>query len=297
MLKKIVLLGLVFTLLSCKQAPSLLSKNTKSGSVTAYDLTFNQNNVRYFISAHRGGKGYMGYPENCLETMEFLLDEGINIFEIDVTTTKDGKLILLHDDKLNRTTTGKGKLQNFTYGELGQIRLTDDYKKPTNFKIPLLKDALELAKERKAVLMLDFKKSASYKEVINLIKKVGAEKNVVLISYNQNQAKKLHKLAPEMMLSVSIRNQKEYERHWKKGIPNDKMIAFVGVREPKREHYDFLHKKGIMTILGTLGNLDKRAANRGNQIYEQLFQNGADILSSDRAAEAHEVIKTIQSNN
>ncbi len=294
MFKKIVFLGLIFTFLSCKQVPNLLSKNTTSGSVTAYDLTFNQNNVRYFISAHRGGKGYMGYPENCLETMEFLLNEGIHIFEIDIATTKDGKLILLHDDKLNRTTTGKGKVQDFTYGELGQVRLTDDYKKPTNFKIPLLEDVFELAKEKEAILMLDFKKSASYQKVIDLIKKVGAEKNVILISYNQNQAEKLHELAPEMMLSVSIRNQKEYERHLEKGIPNNKMIAFVGVRESKKEHYDFLHQKGIMTILGTLGNLDKRAANRGNQIYEQFFQNGADILSSDRAVEAHKAIKMIE---
>ncbi|MFV0530791.1 MAG: glycerophosphodiester phosphodiesterase family protein [Flavobacteriales bacterium] len=293
MLKKSILSILVFTLFSCKQAPDL-SVNTTQDSITAYDLTFNQKNIRYFISAHRGGKGYMGYPENCLETIDFLLGKDIKIFEIDITTTKDGKLVLLHDDDLRRTTTGNGNINNFTFEELKLIYLVDDYKKTTEFKIPLLENILNFAKKNEIVLMLDFKKSVSYKEVIDLVKKTATEKNVVLISYNQNQAEKLHQLAPEMMLSVSIRNQEEYDRHIEKGIPNDRMIAFVGVREPKKEHYDFLHQKGIMTILGTLGNLDKRAASKGNQIYEQFFKNGADIVSSDRAVEAQKTINLIK---
>ncbi|APD06316.1 glycerophosphodiester phosphodiesterase [Flavobacteriaceae bacterium UJ101] len=288
-----VFILLLVTFFSCKQAPDLSTESTVSSkkTISAYDLVYSPKEIHYFISAHRGGKGYMGYPENCLETIDFLLNEGVQILEIDLAATKDGKLVLLHDDQLNRTTTGKGNLHDFTYKELEKIHLIDDYKKTTNFKIPLLVDVLQLAKEKDAILMLDFKKSVAYKQVIDLVKKMGAEKNVVLISYNQNQAEKLHRLAPNMMLSVSLRNQNEYQRHLQKGIPTEKMIAFVGVREPKKEHYDFLHQKGIMTILGTLGNLDKRAATRGDQIYKQFLQNGADILSSDRAVEAQKGIK------
>lgn len=283
-----ILLSILF---SCKQS-TVVSENSLSEDkpITAFDLIYKKKKLQYFISAHRGGKGYMGYPENCIETISFLLNEGVQAFEIDLSATKDGEIILLHDDHLNRTTTGTGRVQDFTYKELEKIRLVDDYKKTTPFRIPLLKDVLQLAKKEGAILMLDFKKTVAYEIVIDLIKKMGVEKNVVLISYNQNQADKLHKLAPEMMLSVSIRNYKEYERHLEKGIPTSKMIAFVGVHEPKKEHYDFLHQKGIMTILGTLGNLDKRAANRGNQIYKQFFQNGADILSSDRPVEAQKAL-------
>lgn len=293
MFKKIFFVTLTFTLLfSCKQAPSIATKETAqhTTTVSAYDLVYKPQNIRYFISAHRGGKGYMGYPENCLETMQFLIKEGVYVFEIDIATTKDQKLVLMHDDQLNRTTTGKGNISDYDYEDLKQYNLVDDYKKSTHFKIPSLEDVLLFAKEKGAVLMLDFKKSTSYKDVISLIRKTTTQNNVVLISYNQNQAEKLHRLAPEMMLSVSIRNQEEFKRHLEKGIPNDKMIAFVGVREPSKEHYDFLHQKGIMTILGTLGNLDKRAATRGNQTYKQFFENGADILSSDRAVESQKVI-------
>ncbi|MFV0237216.1 MAG: glycerophosphodiester phosphodiesterase family protein [Flavobacteriales bacterium] len=289
-----ILLSILF---SCKQS-TVVSENSLSEDkpITAFDLIYKKKKSQYFISAHRGGKGYMGYPENCLETISFLLNEGVQAFEIDLSATKDGEIILLHDDHLNRTTTGTGSVQDFTYKELEKIRLVDDYKKTTPFRIPLLKDVLQLAKKEGAILMLDFKKTVAYEIVIDLIKKMEVEKNVVLISYNQNQAEKLHKLAPEMMLSVSIRNYKEYERHLEKGIPTSKMIAFVGVHEPKKEHYDFLHQKGIMTILGTLGNLDKRAANRGNQIYKQFFQNGADILSSDRPVEAQKALLELSLN-
>ncbi len=292
MFKKIFFfIFLIACFFSCKQAPSISTeKSGQQTTVSAHDLVYKPQDIRYFISAHRGGKGYMGYPENCLETMQFLIDEGIQVFEIDIATTKDDQLVLMHDDQLNRTSTGTGNISDYRYEELKQVELVDDYQKSTHFTIPLLHDVLLLAKEKGAVLMLDFKKSVPYQKVIDLVRETATEGHVVLISYNQNQAEKLHRLAPEMMLSVSIRNQEEYKRHAEKGIPDHKMVAFVGVSEPSKEHYHFLHQKGIMTILGTLGNLDKRAATRGDQIYRQFFQNGADILSSDRAVESQKVI-------
>ncbi len=301
MLKHIIYIFFTIVLIACKQAPSISIDNNKTKQISssseankdiiASDLVYTSNNIRKYISAHRGGKGYMGYPENCLETIKFLINEGIKTFEIDLASTKDNKIVLLHDDKLSRTTTGQGHLNDLNYHELEKIRLKDDYKKTTNFKIPLLEDVLNLAKDNNLILMLDFKRSVRYKDVINLIKKTDSKNNVVLISYNQKQANLLHKLAPEMMISVSLRNKDEYMRHHEKGIPDNKMIAFIGVKEPSKEHYTFLHKKGIMTILGTLGNLDKRAANRGDKIYNKLIKNGADILSSDRAVEAQKSIK------
>ena len=59
------------------------------------------------IAAHRGGPA-PGYPENAIETMQFNFDNGVRIFEIDVAETRDGVLTLMHDDRLNRTTTGRG---------------------------------------------------------------------------------------------------------------------------------------------------------------------------------------------
>ena len=66
------------------------------------------------ISVHRGGKGIANYPENCLETLKYINDSIQATFEIDVAKTKDNVLVLMHDNTLERTTTGTDKLTNYT---------------------------------------------------------------------------------------------------------------------------------------------------------------------------------------
>ena len=86
-------------------------KNASSGQITPQaEIT----NISYYsqkpiISAHRAGKGIAGYPENCLQTIQYLSKKGIHSFEIDIFESADGELFLMHDDQLGRTATGKGK--------------------------------------------------------------------------------------------------------------------------------------------------------------------------------------------
>lgn len=84
-------------LLNCKTSKEI--KNIDNS------VFFTENTI---ISAHRAGKGIEGFPENCLETMEFLSKKGINNFEIDIFETFDGEILLFHDDNLGRTATGEG---------------------------------------------------------------------------------------------------------------------------------------------------------------------------------------------
>ncbi|WP_332913266.1 hypothetical protein [Algoriphagus boritolerans] len=66
-------------------------------------------------------------------------------------------------------------------------------------------------------------------------------------------------MAPELMLSVTIRNEEEIGRLEETGIPWNRVIAFTGVAERSVEFNRAIHDKGVFTILGTLGNLDKSA--------------------------------------
>lgn len=74
------------------------------------------------VSAHRGGP-QPGYPENCLATFENTLHHTFAIMEVDPRYTKDGQIVLHHDDTLGRTTTGRGKVSDFTLAELKALRL------------------------------------------------------------------------------------------------------------------------------------------------------------------------------
>ena len=65
------------------------------------------------ISGHRGGM-LDGYPENCIESFEKTLSYMESFFEIDPRLTKDGVIVLMHDETIDRTTTGKGKVSDYT---------------------------------------------------------------------------------------------------------------------------------------------------------------------------------------
>ena len=244
------------------------------------------------ISAHRGGGDLTGYPENCLESFGYLAKNLPVIIECDIDLTKDSVMVMMHDATLDRTTTGTGKLIDKTYAETRQYRLKDNAGNVTTYTIPTLEEVLRWGKN-KVTFTLDVKRNVSFAKVVDMIHKTGAGDYAAIITYNAKDAALVHQLNSNLMISVTIRNRTEYDRLHDLGLPDNRMIAFVGVTEPGTDLYKFLHEKGIACILGTLGNLDKQAAAKGDQVYRQFAENGADVMSTDRPLE---VWKTITSD-
>ena len=109
-----------------------------------------------------------------------------------------------------------------------------------------------------------------------------SESNVIIISYNANQAAEIHQLAPDLMISASVKSKADLGRLNQKNVPNNKEAAFVGVSAPATRLYSYLHKKGITCILKTRGNLAPKAKAKPQQkVYVQLVANCTDILSTD----------------
>lgn len=243
------------------------------------------------VSAHRGGSGIQNYPENCLETLQYLHKQGITVFEVDVFQTKDKEIMLLHDNHLERTTTGNGSLNGKSAADLTKLNLVDDFGNVTSFKIPYFKEVLNWAKNAGVYLMIDFKDSAKYEDVIQMIRNQNMQSQCVLISYSVGQAKKQHSLAPEMLISVSARNMEELDWILELNIQNDKMIAFTGTKLSQPELYNKLDALEIPAILGTLGNLDRRAEARGDKMYKEWANLGIKIIATDRPLQAHKALK------
>src|SRR5690606_19762435 len=109
-------------------------------------LTYRDN--RYpLVSAHRGGPA-PGYPENALETFDYQLSKQPLIIECDVAMSKDSVLVLMHDAKLDRTTTGTGPLKQYTLSELQKLYLKDHTGTRTRYRIPELDAVLKWGKGR-----------------------------------------------------------------------------------------------------------------------------------------------------
>jgi glycerophosphoryl diester phosphodiesterase len=243
------------------------------------------------ISAHRGGPE-AGFPENAVETFENALQYGPCLIECDVRISKDGHLVMMHDETLDRTTNGSGAVSDHTLAELKELFLKDNNKKNTTYHIPTFGEVLKWAVGR-AILTVDVKRDVTFEQVISEIREHQAEGHTVVIVYNHDDLLKVHQLAPDLMISASALGLTGVKTLLSTGVPPKNICAFVGVYEPPREVYEILHQKGISSILVTSHNLDNKAAARGIRVYQELFRNGADILSTDNVPLVSRAIKEL----
>ena len=285
----LLLLLVLISVAGCKN-PKTVDEVTTTPKSKLIEVFKASNSDYPNISVHRGGKGLNYYPENCLETIKYINDSISAIFEVDVAQTKDGKLILMHDNSIDRTTNGSGSVKNLTYKEIKNYNLVDDYGNKTSFVVPLFSDVLEWCKANNVVLTIDIKRSVRQKDVIAAIKNAQAEDVCIIITYDFAQAQSAYKLAPELLLSVSARNHEEFDRLLKTEITVENMLAFTGTRLSSESLYKRLHDRNIVCILGTLGNLDKQAEVRGDGLYKEWKSKGVDIVATDRPFEAYKAI-------
>ncbi|KEO74351.1 glycerophosphodiester phosphodiesterase family protein [Anditalea andensis] len=285
---------LVVCLASCaapvKQFITKTTTHTLTLSSTEEAQTFFTWNAerKPMVSAHRGGP-YEGFPENAIETFENVLSFTPAIIEFDVELTKDSILILMHDNTLDRTTNGSGKVSDHTWDEIRQLNLKDPAGNLTNYRVPSLIEALVWSRD-KTILTVDVKKSVPFERVIKVIEATHTVPNAAVITYNFDDARKVYEINPDLMLSIVIRNSEEIERLEATGIPWSNVIAFTGLSERSPEFNERLHQKGVFTILGVMGNLDKKAIARGDQVYLELVKSGADILATDRPIEVGKIL-------
>ncbi len=241
------------------------------------------------VSAHRGGP-YPGYPENAIETFNYIAEQIPTIIECDVSMTRDSVLIMMHDNTLDRTTTGTGNVLDWSYDELTQLQLVDNEGDTTDFKIPTLEEVLAWGKG-KVLFTLDVKRGVPFEKVIATVEEYDGATYAAIITYRIDDASLVYSLNPELMISVSAGDDGALEQLQKSGIPAKNLLGFVGTREPEKAHYEKVQQLGIKTILGTLGNLDKSAESKGDDsIYLIYVENGANIIATDRPLEVAKVL-------
>ena len=130
--------------------------------------------------------------------------------------------------------------------------------------------------------------------VVEAVEALQMEEEVVLITYGIDAVKEIYALNPNIMLSVSARNLEEIKRLEATGIPNENFIAFTGTRVAAPEVYETLHQKGILCILGTMGNLDQQAKAKGYSWYQTYLKKGADVLATDFPEQAKQGIASFE---
>ena len=121
------------------------------------------------VVSHRGD--WKQFPENSLDAINSIIQMGGDVVEIDVQRTKDGQLILMHDERLDRTTNGKGLIAETTFADIQKLFLKDHNGNVTQHKVPTLKEVLLMSKGR-IMLNLD-KADRFFEQVVALLQETG----------------------------------------------------------------------------------------------------------------------------
>lgn len=243
-----------------------------------------------FVSAHRGGPR-PGFPENCLATFENTLRHTWAILEVDPRYTRDSAIVLMHDVTLDRTTTGHGRVADYTLQELKKLRLKDTEGRITDYTIPTLGEALEWAKG-KTVLVID-QKDVPMAARMREIKKYGAEANALVMAYTYEDARLGYTLDTAVVMEVFIPDRAAAQAFERTGVPWKNTLAFVTHTQPKDSSvFDYLHARGVMGIRGSSRTIDKDftakyiPSGKLAGAYHTLIDSGADVIEADLAIEA-----------
>lgn len=233
-----------------------------------------------FVAAHRGTSLNRGLPENSMGGLLALIDAGFYFSEIDVAGLKDGTLILMHDGVLDRTTVKEGPVASQSWADVNSLLLRDTDGRITTDTLPQFEDILQRSKG-KIYLEIDFKSSAKFEAVIAQIRQNDMADQVILIAYSDGQARKLASLAPDMMISLTIKSNDHFDELKSLGIKTENMTAWTG-----REAIDPAQLR-LLT-----NNQIRVLAMRSPQEQDEAIVD-ADLIVSDYALDGPPILGTI----
>lgn len=245
------------------------------------------------VAAHRGQPGPEA-AENAMSSFEASLAAGVPFLEVDVATTRDGVLVLMHDDTLDRTTTGTGPVHLRTWEEIAGLKLERPDGTVLDEGIPRFAEVLAWGRKAGAFFELDVKKTTRWGDVVDAVRDAQVRDRVLVVTYSLDDAGTVHRLDSHLMISVSLDKPGDLRRA-RRRLPADRMMGWVGTSRPNRRLVDSLREAGIEPILGTLGRpgdrLDDRYVADGNPSeYADLVRGGVVMIASDRAAEAQRAV-------
>jgi len=156
--------------------------------------------AKVLIVAHRGASGWA--PENTLASFKKAMEIGADYSELDVHLTKDGEVILLHDDTLDRTTNGKNGVWEYTLEEVKKLDAGSWFSPEfAGEPIPTLKEVIEAVKG-KMKLNIEIKVSGHdpdiAEKVVDIVRSENFGNDCMITSFDSASVLKVKQIAPEL---------------------------------------------------------------------------------------------------
>ncbi len=219
------------------------------------------------VVAHRGG-ALLGPPENTLPAIEKAIEVGADLIEVDIRQTADGHLVLMHDETVNRTTNGSGRVDQMTLEQIRGLEIKHDG--PELIRVPTLDEALD-AMKGKIDPDLDYKEG-DISRLITLVRKKGMiEQSTMYGSWDRCRA--IQDLEPRMRIRPTADYPLQVPQLARELRPALINMDWHGVTE---EAIRLTHTHGCQAFVNCLERAD-------TMLYVQLAVSaGADYIQSDR---------------
>ena len=153
---------------------------------------------RPLLGGHRGNPAEN--PENTMRSFRSAIAVGCDLIECDVHLSSDGRLVVIHDHTLERTTNGSGLVRDFTAAELRKLDAGEGE------KIPLLQEVIELALG-KVGLVIELKQVPPLypgleDKLLNMLRQLGAVPECAVVSFNHQAIHQLRIVEPSLQLGI-----------------------------------------------------------------------------------------------
>ena len=246
------------------------------------------------VAAHRGD--WRNFPENSLEAIESAINMGVDIVEIDLQRTKDGQLILMHDDRLNRTTTGKGPISTMTLDSLKGFNLRYAHGVKSPHKMPTLKEALEVCKDRICV-NID-QGYQYYDQVLAITEELGVTDQILikgkktLAEVSAKTAEYEHNMMYMPIIDILFPKGADlFNQYMEAGeVPLAYEVCFAELNDVAKDCCKKVVESGSKLWVNTLwpslnGGYDDNAAYEAadpGEVYDVILDLGTSIIQTDR---------------
>lgn len=164
-------------------------------------------NMNTFVNyAHRGASAYA--PENTMAAFKKAFQIGANGIELDLQKTKDGKIVIFHDNKIDKKSNGTGKISDYTYKELLEFDFGSWFSNEfENEKIVLFEDFMKEVSDKNLILAIELKEEGIEKETLEIINEYYDKDNIFITSFIYNALSNVRKLDKNIKIGWLIKEE------------------------------------------------------------------------------------------
>lgn len=200
-----------------------------------------------FVCAHRGD--VKNAPENTLPAFQSAIKKGVHMIEFDVRMSKDGHLFIMHDEKVDRTTNGKGRVQDLTSEEINQLDAGGWFnEKFSGTKVPTLYEVMNSIPYGILCNVHVYGDEFATEVVAITLKELGQIGRCFIACNNEKQVEAVRRKVPEMKICLLPNNLEKRRDFIERGIRlhvSYVQVSFTQGLDNLKEDVELAHQHGI----------------------------------------------------